>query len=102
MIQVYHNANFIDDSFKFYTDEGWTPDLEMNMEDFELVAVVDTTDLNLAYQFTNHITCSWWKNPGVEVVSDKYPDIRSTSMGDLLEMDGKFYVVAGCGFNEVK
>lgn len=65
---------------------------------YRLVAEVATDDLDLAYQLTNSIDCSWWENPGV-VQHFEGEGCRSTSVGDVLEKsDGALYVVCTFGF----
>lgn len=61
---------------------------------FVPVAVVDTDDLDEAYRLTNHIDKLWWENEGVVALRES----RSTSIGDVLDLNGKFYVVDRCGF----
>lgn len=66
---------------------------------YEQVATVDTNDLDKAYEFTNHIDQHWWDNPRVTVVEPRRH--RSTSVGDLMHMDGKVFMVDSFGFTEV-
>jgi len=67
------------------------------MAEFEHVADVDTDDLDVAYQQTNHIDGPWSDNDGVHCVRES----RSTSIADVMERRGRFYVVAGFGFEEL-
>lgn len=62
--------------------------------DFRPVAVVDTDDLDEAYRLTNHIDKLWWHNEKVVALRES----RSTSIGDVLDVNGKYYVVDRCGF----
>lgn len=55
--------------------------------DYELVAEVDTNDVEYAYKLTNHIDCPWWENREVKAIKQT----RSTSVGDVLEVNGKFH-----------
>ena len=66
------------------------------VSDLVLAAEVDTDDLELAFQLTNHIDMDWWDNEGVT----RYGGKRSTSCGDVMEKDGTFFVVASAGFRE--
>jgi hypothetical protein len=74
-------------------------------DDLHLVAEVATDNLNEAYQLTNTIDNSWWKNYGVKFLgSPEYgmKGCRSTSVGDVMELDGKFYQVDSVGFSSVQ
>jgi hypothetical protein len=63
---------------------------------YSRVAVVETTDLDRAYELTNNINQAWTQNAGVVAVSEK---ARSTSVGDvMIDSHGIPHVVAGCGF----
>lgn len=73
--------------------EGW------KAGDYEHVGSVEGDDLDVAFEKTNHIDQPWTQNAGV---SFKKLDVRSSSVGDVFEREGKFYVVAGCGFQEVE
>lgn len=63
----------------------------------ELVAEVKTTDLEEAYMLTNHIDSEWWSHPNVRLIKKS----RSTSVGDFMERDGSWYMVAVAGFKKV-
>lgn len=65
---------------------------------YNLVAEVNTDDLADAFYLTNSIDDYWGNNPGVEEFNSKH---RSTSVGDIMERDGKWYVVAPIGFTEL-
>jgi len=65
---------------------------------YEQVALVDTEDLNKAFELTNNIDSSWTRNPGL--VTDKEA-CRSTSTGDVLKINGKYYLVASIGFKQL-
>ena len=55
-------------------------------------------DMNDAFRLTNHIESSWTENDGVEALKD---EVRSTSVGDIMEKDGEFFVVAPVGFTKL-
>lgn len=80
------------------------------MNDYAMVARVETSDLNVAYRLTNTIDQSWWLNESVEFRGS--PDhgmegCRSTSVGDIMVREngetGTFnaYIVSSCGFREL-
>lgn len=71
---------------------------EVNGLNYEKVADVDTTDLDYAYERTNSIDDYWGNNEGVAENGSRH---RSTSTGDLMLVNGKFFVVASFGFEEV-
>ena len=87
MIKVFHNAksNFISPRFED--------------EDLELVAEVRDNDLETAYMLTNHIDEAWYDHPNVECHNRQ---ARSTSIGDVMERNGRRYVVDVVGFKEIK
>jgi len=88
MVIVYHNPDFLDYLIK-------TDTLRL----LKKVAEVDTEDLNTAYYLTNNIDDNWTQNPSLKVKGDSY---RSTSVGDVLFKDGKYYTVEVLGFKEIR
>lgn len=86
MITVYHNPKFL---------EYWETE-KINMDKLVAVANVETDSLDEAYLRTNHIDYDWAENPGVEVLT--VDSTRSTSVGDVMEMEGQKYVVQSIGF----
>ena len=89
MVRVYH----VKDSHAFSRDipKPWQ---------LTLVAKVDGT-LEEAYHLTNHQEEAWneVKDSRLEFLGKSEP--RSTSVGDVMEMDGKFFQVAGIGYKEI-
>ena len=66
---------------------------------FQLVADVETDDLNLAFRLTNDVGWNWWLNPEV---SAYVKPCRSTSVGDVIVLpNGEAYVVLACGFGRI-
>jgi len=65
--------------------------------DYELVAHVDTDDLDVAFELTNHISNEWWLNEDVQCVKQG----RSTSVGDVLELNNKLYRCEMAGWSEI-
>ena len=89
-----------------------------DVEGFTPVALVDVTDLSnhavqeqheYAFRYTNNVMGSWSKkigedaNDDVEVLIEREDGLglRSTSMGDRMEINGTEYRVAMVGFKEV-
>jgi hypothetical protein len=65
-------------------------------QDYELVAEVESDELEVVYEFTNHIHQEWWKNEGVKLVKES----RSTSVGDVVEINGKRFLCGMTGWVE--
>lgn len=65
-------------------------------DSYELVAVVECENLGEVFEKTNHIDRPWFENDGVICVKES----RSTSVGDVVELDGKRYLCAPCGWDE--
>ena len=64
---------------------------------FTLVAEVDSENLEEIFELTNHIDHSWTQNKKVTVVA-KNP-VRSTSVGDLVFVNGKYFVCEATGWS---
>lgn len=64
---------------------------------YDLVAEVDTNSLDVAYERTNSIQGPWWDNEDVVAKFDG-EGCRSTSVGDVVEVNGKFFIVDSFGF----
>lgn len=62
---------------------------------YRCVAEVDTTNLDKAFELTNHIDHDWRQNAGVTPTLGNH---RSTSCGDILEKNGRKFIVAVMGF----
>lgn len=73
-----------------------------NWGHYQEVAVVDTLDLDRAYELTNNINRSWTENDGLTAFRK---EARSTSIGDIMVLvDGttiKTFVVDSVGFKEL-
>lgn len=76
---------------------------------YVIVAEVEGTDRTRAWQFTNNIDTSWSMQPaeGVKVlaplpvVNGKTYGLRSSMVGDIMEVDGVFYALAGFGYTKL-
>ena len=66
--------------------------------EYHEAADVATDSLDWAYHQTNNISHVWNLNDDVEALTDQF---KSTSVGDVMLKDGKFYVVAPVGFEEI-
>jgi hypothetical protein len=77
-----------------YADKGiGNIDLNQWFHAYDHVATVDATDLDEVFRLTN-----LWEKP--ELVQ-KHAQMTSVSVGDVLEMDGQFYLVANFGFEPI-
>jgi hypothetical protein len=93
MVEIYHNKQFL----------SYMMDKTVNPLDLEHVANVNTNELEVAFITSQNIgepNDPWINNSTVEAVK---PGIiyRSTSVGDVLKRDGKFYVIEMVGYNEI-
>lgn len=85
--------------------EGYTPVATVNASSFDDVNAA----LEYAWRYTNNVMGSWSlkigedANDDVEVLVKREDGmgLRSTSMGDRMEIDGVEYRVAMVGFKEV-
>lgn len=64
--------------------------------EYELVAEVDTDNIDKAFELTNHIHCEWWENEGVKLVKKS----RSTSVGDVIEINREWFVCENVGWRK--
>jgi hypothetical protein len=74
-----------------HKDEEWT---------YRHVASVDTDDLDVAWDRTNHIDDSWQKNADV-IVAPMGERARSSMVGDVFIRDGVAHCVAPFGFEQL-
>lgn len=56
--------------------------------------------LEKAFMLTNHIDTAWWDNAGVER-TDATKTHRSTSVGDIMQVGERFFLVSNFGFTEM-
>ena len=94
MIEVYHNKNFINHSWLEKVTDEVRKDFQ---EASTFVAMVDTDDLEVAYELTNNINASWTTN---DKVATHLTRCRSTSVGDFMKHNDDVYVVAAFGFEK--
>lgn len=73
---------------------------ESDVPHYATVALVEHPGegLELAFELTNHIDAPWQSNADVAARSNRE---RSTSVGDLMEVAGKLWRVAPCGFERM-
>ena len=68
-------------------------------EQFEKVAEVEASDLGHVWDIAQNVNNSWTKRP--EVKWSKGKELRSTSVGDILILNGKAWLVVWEGFTEI-
>jgi len=107
--KVYHakewslnsDLHFIDDE-KFCEKNFpyWVGGYKPIVNNYKIVADVETDCIGNVFQLTNHIDHSWQENQEVIAYTDK---ARSTSVGDLIEDENcQLWMVASCGFEKVE
>ena len=92
MIAVYHQRRAHEFALMWEPGEGNAP----FPKHYELVALVDTNDLEEAWELTNHVDSDWTKGDKVLVDNDGE---RSSMVGDVFERNGWFGVVDMAGFS---
>ncbi|MBW4541663.1 MAG: hypothetical protein KME43_21325 [Myxacorys chilensis ATA2-1-KO14] len=110
MLTVYHNA-------RIFSSLEYRRDLETAMFSNQVITI-DRADLRPVAQMnespksladvqnvlsyacarTQHDTRAWWEHPDITRLGDG--EHRSTSVGDVIEINGKFWLVADIGFRE--
>ncbi len=71
---------------------------------YEYVATVKEDDLDLAWNMTNSIDCPWYEYEGVlnfKGMAEAEGRCRSAMVGDIYVLNGKAYVIAPVGFNQI-
>jgi len=79
---------------------GHGPKKQFNEENFELVAKVEGESLGDAFQLTNHIDHGWHDNKEVTLLADS--ERRSTSVGDVVVLDGNAHRCERAGWSDVE
>lgn len=103
-IEVFHVRDLVAPNGRSLLGEiGWG-ELPIDFDrNHELVAEVEvesvgTRALDEAYKLTQNIHDSWTKNASVQTDRER---CRSTHIGDVLRVNGKLYVCALVGWEEV-
>lgn len=90
-MEVYLNSEFL-----MYNIDPTIESLKKGF--FECVAVVETDNLQEAFQLTNTIDKPWIENEKVKAFK---PRLRSTSVGDVFKYKETFFVVESSGFKQL-
>jgi phosphate-selective porin len=108
-VNVFHLKSLTDEQFDRVNRVGWDGGADLSRHanitmlgdidsaraawdesGYELVASVDTDDLEVAFIKTQNLDRDW-----------SLDATRSSSVGDVFERDGHRYLVAGVGFKEI-
>jgi len=84
----------------------------MQMNKYQHVANVDVKvektehgvweALEIAWSKTNHIESPWQENQGVHATAAAKERARSSSVGDIFQVDNDLYIVEPCGFDRIE
>ena len=96
MITIYHKMDLFEKVPPAIEDQ-------VNLNDYEKVAEINTTELDDAWTLTNTVEVSWPDKKGVKNLTGKgSTDVRSTSVGDLMITgNGDAFLVDYTGFKPV-
>ncbi|WP_193200696.1 hypothetical protein [Nostoc sp. MG11] len=104
IINIYlNNKLFSDDKYTFALNAGQIP--VILFKELALVAKLHLKDveeehiLDAAYYSTQTREKDWYKHPKVELLAAG--DQRSTSVGDVFELHGHYWMIAPLGFVEI-
>ena len=109
IVAVYLNTKLFLESDKDYTISLYLSEIaQIPFDQLRLVAKLNLMDtpinldiqdvLEIAYHATQNSTYYWCQHPEVETVN--FPQ-RSTSVGDVFEVDGRYWAIAQFGFVEI-
>ncbi|MEM8860827.1 MAG: hypothetical protein AAGD96_21095 [Chloroflexota bacterium] len=91
MIYVYHQI------FPLDSAEQLQEPIQLN--EYCLVAITNTTHLPRSFCATNHVRTNWAHNRDVTAISERH---RSTQMGDIFRCaDGKTYLLGATDFQPI-
>jgi hypothetical protein len=88
----------------YFQGKTWGRDFdetEVDLINYRAVASLFADDLEDVFRLTNNRERSWRYNPHIKLMDFQPESQRSTSAGDLIRDDEKFYIVAPMGFREV-
>jgi hypothetical protein len=73
----------------------------LDREQYHPVAQVEAESLDEVFQLTNRVEQPWWYDRAVTPVPGAVP-ARSTSVGDVVVLDRKVWIVDHCGFTTTR
>lgn len=110
MLTIYHNTRvFGSPEYRRDLEAAMFSNQVINLDRADLQPVAQMNEspksladvqnvLSYAYGCTQTVERLWWEHPDVTKLGDG--GHRSTSVGDVIELDGKFWLVADIGFRE--
>jgi hypothetical protein len=101
MIRVFHAPEWLMLQVAIANNETLLAKIGTHWSSYHCVAEVDTDNLDRAYRLTNSLDTSWWENAGVTFLGSAehgQEGARSSSIGDVFELNGVRSVVARMGF----
>jgi hypothetical protein len=89
MIRVYFNPDYT------------SATTEVKLENLLHVADVDVADLRTAFELCQNTDLPWTELPEVQAEAAVAAGTRSVAPGDVLELDGEWYVITSGDFQKI-
>ena len=93
MVRVYFNPD--------YTLASPMTSEEVKIENLQHIADVDVPDLRTALEICQNTDTAWTEQPEVTPEAAVAAGTRSVAPGDVLELDGEWYIVAFNDFQKI-
>jgi hypothetical protein len=93
MVRVYFNPD--------YTLASPMTSEEVKVENLQHIADVDVYDLRTALEICQNTDTPWTEQPEVTPEAAVAAGTRSVAPGDVLELDGEWYVIASNDFQKI-
>lgn len=103
LVHIYHSTNFADSMMYGKASTIWNKGIALeayHSDVYELAGELDVApgvdvgvEMTLEYVYMN--------SQNIEDHWNKAKPCRSTSVGDILQLANKLYIVASCGFDEL-
>jgi len=79
-----------------YKNNGYirVADIETNERDLDKA-------LELAFAYTNSVETPWYESKNIDVTQESKNGCRSTSVGDIVQVNNRTFVVSSYGFEEL-
>lgn len=106
-IEVYHSQDHLLGALPLLLNRD-TDVINELINSYKKVCVVKTTEIALesmleeAFRLTNSIDYPWVENDGIVLAETDESRYRSTSVGDLMFLSGKCYMVDSFGFKQLE
>ena len=92
-MQIFHSNNFI--GLLMGGEEINFP------KDYTKVADIQCDTLEAAWSLSNSHSNPWYENPEVTIVPTEKGGYRSTSVGDIVEDNGQYFLCANIGWIKI-